>query len=292
MKPVHDLIITVANKIMLPDVYRHIRDLVLTPDAKIDDFVAVINRDPALTTRVIRMANSQFFGYSRKVSSLKQAISLIGVMQLHDLLLSSLAIRAFSTIPSDIINQEAFWRNSIYCGITARLLAKKCKLAASERLFTSGLLHDIGHLVMYTKMPEQIGEVLYLFEQSNKPMYILERDHLGFDYAQVGSEIMRLWLVPESYTAITSLHTEPEKAENNSMEIKIVSLSRTIMLNENLVNNQTDFSFLNRPSRLLHDNISTQDVEEIAHQAKSYIEDVMDCLWPLSNRASQDIALI
>ena len=66
MTPAHNLIKSVAEKIPLPEVYHSIKGLVVTPDAKIEDFVEVINRDPALATRIIRMANSQFFGYSRK----------------------------------------------------------------------------------------------------------------------------------------------------------------------------------------------------------------------------------
>ena len=160
MTPAHNLLKSVAEKITLPAVYHSIKDLIVTPDTRIDDYVEVISLDPALSARIIKMANSQFFGYSRKADNVKQAISLIGVIQLHDLLLSSLAIRAFSGIPTDIINQEAFWRSCVYCGITARLLARKCMLPASERLFTSGLLHEIGHIVMYAKIPEQIQDVL------------------------------------------------------------------------------------------------------------------------------------
>lgn len=288
MNPVHDLVTSVANTITLPDVYQHIRNLVVTPNAQIDDFVQVINRDPALATRIIKMANSRFFGYSREVGTLKQAISLIGVMQLHDLLLSSLAVRAFSSIPADIIDQEVFWRSCIYCGITARLLAKKCNLPASERLFTSSLLHEIGHLLMYAKHPEQTQEILYLFEQSNKPLYMLEREAFGYDYAQAGSELMRQWQLPETYCDITFYHTEPEKVESDKIEIKIVSFARSIMLAVELNPDQPIYSSLNKPSYFFNDKLSRKDIEEITNNAKLYIDDVMDCLWPFAKIISKE----
>ena len=291
MKSVHDLIISVADKITLPDVYQRIRDLIEQPDAEIDDFVAVINLDPALATRIIKMANSRFFGYSRHVSTVKQAISLIGVIQLHDLLLSSLAIRAFSGIPADIINQEAFWRSCAYCGITAKLLAKKCKLPASERFFVLGLLHEIGHLVMYAKIPEQIQDILYAFEQSNKPLFIVEREKLGFDYGQVGSEIMRLWHLPDIYCDTASSHMEPEKPENNKLEIKIVSLARAITLADELSPEQPVYALLNKSSHSQNSKLTGQDLDTIKNEAKLYIEDVIDCLWPFARKTATENAL-
>ena len=292
MTPAHNLVISVAEKITLPDVYHHISNLVITPEAKIDDFVAVINLDNALAARIIRIANSRFFGYSRKANTVKQAISLIGVIQLHDLLLSSLAIRAFSGIPAEVINQEAFWRSCVYCGITARLLAKKCMLPASERLFISGLLHEIGHIVMYAKIPEQAQDILFESEQSNKPLFLLERAKLGFDYGQVGSEIMRLWKLPDSYCDIPTYHMEPEKAQNNKIEIEIVNLSRLIMLAEELNSDQIVDSFLNNPIHLISTKLTKQDVEQIKSNARLYVDDVMDCLWPFSRNAAEDCVIL
>ncbi len=155
MKPAQKIVNDIAELVAMPEVYQCIRTLLATPDAQIQDFARVIETDPALAARILRIANSKCFGYPRKTDSVEGAISLIGTVQLHDLLLSSLAIRAFSGIPEDIINLHAFWRSNIYCGITARMLAEKSRIPAGERLFTSGLLHEIGHIVMYARIPDQ-----------------------------------------------------------------------------------------------------------------------------------------
>jgi len=288
MNPAHNLITSVTEKITLPDVYHRIRELIERPDARIDDFVDAISFDPALVTRIIRIANNPFFGYSRKVETVKQAISLIGVIQLHDVLLSSLAIRAFSGIPTDIINQKMFWRSSVYCGITSKLLAKKYMLPTGERLFTSGLLHEIGHLVMYAKIPDQIQDVLFESEQSEKPLYLLERESLGFDYGQLGSEIMQFWRLPASYCEMSIYHIEPEKAENNKIEITLVNLARSIMLaGEQDTENAID-SILKESNNLLENGLTKQELEKIISDARSYIDEVMECLWPFVMNISQD----
>jgi HD-like signal output (HDOD) protein len=292
MTPAHNLVTSVAEQITLPDVYHHISSLVITPKARIDDFVDVINLDKALAARIIRIANSRFFGYSRKAHTVKQAISLIGVIQLHDLLLSSLAIRAFSGIPADVINQEMFWRSCIYCGITARMVAKKCMLPASERLFTSGLLHEIGHIVMYAKIPELAQDVLFESEQSKQPLYILEREMLGYDYGQVGSEIMRLWHLSDSYCDIATYHMEPDKAQNNRLEVEVVNLARSIMLAEELNPDQAIDSLLNESTDLINEKLNIQDIENIKTNARLYVDDVMDCLWPFSRNTVTECEIL
>jgi HD-like signal output (HDOD) protein len=281
MTPAHKLLTGVAEKIPLPAVYHSIRGLLVRPDATVDDFVEVINLDSTLAWRVIRMANSQFFGYSRKAHTVKEAIALIGTIQLHDLLLSSLAIRAFSGIPLDIINQEEFWRCSIYCGITARLLARRCMLPTKERLFTAGLLHEIGHLVMYAQLPEQMQDVFFELQESYKPQHQLEREIIGFDYGEVGSEIMQLWHLPENYCDITRNHMEPPKASNIQLEIEVINLARSIMLAEEGHNKLAGHAILDKADALISKKLTAEDVESIKNNARSYVDEVMDCLCPI-----------
>ena len=287
MRPAHNLLTDLAEKIPLPAVYHSIRGLIARPDAKMEDFVEVINLDPALAIRIIRIANSQFFGYPRKAFTVEQAISLIGSIQLHDLLLSSLAIRAFSGIPSEVINQEVFWRSCIYCGITARLLAKKCMLPTSERLFTLGLLHEIGHLVMYAQIPELMQGLFLELQESYKPLHQLERETIGFDYGQLSSEIMQLWHLPENYCEIARYQMEPEKAKNNQIEMVLVNLARSIALDEESKPGKVA-GLINRHQALLKGQLTTDDVEQIKNKAQLHVDDVLDCLWPFPKNTVKD----
>ena len=292
MKLADDLINSIAEQVAMPEVYHNIRALIVKPDSIIDDYARVINADPALAARIVKIANSQFFGYSRKTVSVEQAVSLIGVMQLHDLLLSCLAIRAFSGIPDSIINLSAFWRSCIYCGIVARLLAKKCRLPASERLFTSGLLHEIGHVVMYTKIPELAQQILLESEQTAEPVFKREREILGFDYAQLGRELMQLWHLPESYQTITEFHLEPEKATRFQVETAIVHLARHIVLAEEpdgeAGNKQPAVSPEIWQMTLLTENIA----DEVQSIAKLHVDEVMDSLWPFTLPVIQDSMIV
>jgi len=100
MRAEQQFLCDLAEKISMPEVYLKIRLLLEKPDARIRDYVAVLQTDSMLTVRIIRMANSRFFGFNRKAYDLYDAISLIGTIQLHDLLLSSLCMRTFCNFPT------------------------------------------------------------------------------------------------------------------------------------------------------------------------------------------------
>jgi len=287
----HTLVSTVAEKVALPSVYHRIRDLLAQPTASVEDFADIILLDPALSARLIRMTNSPFWAHYRKVETVQQAILMTGTFQLHDLLLSSLAIRAFSTIPSEIFDQESFWKSSIYCGIVARMLAEKCMLPTKERLFTAGLLHEIGHIVMFTKLSEQVQNILVKSTQTNTPLFIQERQSLGFDYGQVGFEIMQLWELPQSYGDIAKYHLEPELATRNEIEVQIINLAHAMMLEEEQSLDQPLSLYL-ESNNLLNTKLSEQDVIDIQITAHTYIDDVMDCLWPFARTSSHDGSLL
>jgi len=292
MTPAHKLINSIANNITLPEVYQRIRALIVIPDSKVDDYVAVIQTDPALAMRIIKIANSSFFGYMnsarygyvRKADTLEKAIAYIGIIQLHDILLSTLAIRAFSGIPEHIINLQSFWHSAVFTGISARILAKKYSLPASDRLFTTGLLHEIGHIIMYVKVPEVTQDCLIESEQLAKPLVIVQQEKLGFDYAHLGSEIMHLWHLPESYQQVIADHADPEQALEFKIEVAIVNLARKITLAEY---RGVEFSLDQLPlfpkaNQGVH--LTKDDIEEVTIQGRFYVDEVLGLLWPFSKK--------
>ncbi len=139
----------------MPEVYVAIRQLLHSPDTTIDDFVEVVEADSMLAVRVMRMATSQYFGFPRSCDTLYQAIRLIGLMQLHDLLLGTLCMRTFAAVPEEVLNLKAFWRYNVQCGIAAKTIARLSKADNQQVYFSLGLLHEIGHASMFVKEPGQ-----------------------------------------------------------------------------------------------------------------------------------------
>lgn len=212
MKAAHEFICDLAEKISMPEVYLKIRKLMDNPSAKIGDYVDVVQADSMLAIRMIRIANSKFFGFNRKVDDLYDAISIIGVIQLHDLMLSSLCMRTFYNIPEQVLNFTSFWHHGVKCGIAARSIARICRLPASNRYFTLGLLLEIGHAAMFVKTPELALTALLESQEQKRSIDEVEREYFGFDYCQLGSVLMHQWHLPEVYTHTIEHHLYPEQA--------------------------------------------------------------------------------
>lgn len=280
MRPAQKFAHGLVEHVTMPEVYRNFRRLIAEPDSKINDYVAVVNTDPALATRLIRIANTSFFGYSRAAHNIEQAISLIGVMQIHDVLISSLAMRAFAGIPNDIVNLTAFWESSMYCGIMSRLIAKKCRLPASQRFFSLGLFHDIGHIVMYAKRPDLAQQALMQSLQQGEALFRVEREIFGFDYGQLGCELMRLWHLPENFQEITQHHFEPEKAQHYPLETAIVHLAYAITQAEIGYIDSHERQAVVSPLAWKLTKLDENDLKPIKEEAQKYVQEVLHALWP------------
>lgn len=226
MKAAHEFICDLAEKISMPEVYRDIRHLMADPDANIGDYESLVQTDPMLAIRIMRIANSEFFGFNRKADNLYDAISLIGVIQLHDLLLSSLCMRTFYNIPEQVFNFNDFWHHAIQCGIASRSIARLYRIPAGNRFFTLGLLLEIGHAAMYVKAPDLAMDALMESQQKKLAIDKVEHKYFGFDYCQLGAALMNKWHLPEVYSQIIEHHLRPEQSNPSfRTETEILNLA-------------------------------------------------------------------
>lgn len=214
--------------ISLPDVYIQLRNVMTSPDSSMEDIANVIIYDPAITARILKFINSPYYGLVGHVDTMTHAISLLGVQQVHDLVLATVVVDSFSGFTNDYLNIYDFWFNGVYCAVTARLLAYQCQDVDAERPFIAGLLHNIGHLVAYQKIPEACRAAVDMAIEKDIDLYIAEREVLGFDYGQVGAELMREWAFPESLQETTEFHMEPEKAKQYKTETAIIHIASAI----------------------------------------------------------------
>jgi len=217
--------------ISLPDVYMRLRSVIFSSNTSMSDVAQIIVHDPAITARLLKLVNSSFFGLVSQVDTVTHAINLLGTQQVHDLVLATVVVDSFSGFENDSFNIYDFWFNGVYCAVTARLLAYHCKDLDTERPFIAGLLHNIGHLVAYQKIPQACLQAEEMAKQKNMPLYLAEREILGFDYAQVGAELMREWMLPASLQEITEFHIELEKAETYKVEAAVVYMASVITEN-------------------------------------------------------------
>lgn len=279
-----ELVGGLGNLVTLPDVYVRCRALLDDPNSSMQDLGDVIRQDPALTARLLRIANSAFFGFATKIETVPRAITLMGTRQLHNLILATSVARAFSSIPDSVVNMAAFWWSSVYCGVASRLLAVRCHVLDTERLFVAGLLRDVGHLVMYQQIPDQARDAQIRAAELQQPLHVVEREMLGFDYADVGAALMREWGLPRGLEEVVSLHTQPGAAEAFALETAIVHLAAVCTAR----NETTHFAPQSAP--LLDASVWTltglaeEVLEEIAEEADRFAFEAVDIIVPAQQR--------
>lgn len=208
----------------LPDVYRQLTDAIAKPSSSTYDIENVISKDTNLSARLLKIVNSAFYGYPSRIDTLSRAVSIIGTRQLSTLCMGVNIINIFNRIPSSIINMKMFWKHSVLCGICARILAGYKNVQNTERMFTAGLLHDIGRLVCYNYLPKESLYAVMSAKNGCQMLYLTERFIFSLDHATIGSHLLNRWQMPPSLEDMVHYHHEPQKSKNQ-VESSIIHLA-------------------------------------------------------------------
>ncbi len=215
--------------VSLPEVCMQVQSMADDPRCGAEDLGQLIGQDTALTTKLLKLVNSAFYGFSAKVETVSRAVSLVGIAELRNITLAASATELFADIPAERMDMVSFWRHSVFTGLVARKLAKSCNVLHNERLFTAGLLHDVGRLLIFMRLPEESNEILAserAHHQDN--LCDVERAILGFDHAEAGAELLKFWQLPPSLYAAVRHHHHPQDAEEARLEAAIVHLANAI----------------------------------------------------------------
>ncbi len=194
-----------------PELYLRIDELVTSPGASADDIAGVIAQDPALTARLLRIANSPLYGLTTPVETIGRAIAVIGNWELLDLVLSTSIVSAFASLRTGRFDLPAFWRHSVYTATTARLLAR-CGHVQHERLFVAGLLHDIGLLILAQRFPERAGDWMSSGPGHGIELARLESETLGFDHGLLARTMLAQWRLGEAILETVACHHDAGRA--------------------------------------------------------------------------------
>jgi putative nucleotidyltransferase with HDIG domain len=227
---INEIVKDVSGLTSLPEVSIKVNQMVDDPDCGVNEIGKVISQDPALSAQLLRIANSPFYGFSATIDSISRAVTVLGTQQIRDLVFSTTATKAFSGIPNEIISVDDFWHHSLYCGLLARELANQNHKAQGEMLFTAGLLHDIGHLVMFNRIPELSNQaIMHTIEPGvNLELYQSEREMIGFDHAEVGGKLAEQWQLPKNLIECVMYHHEPERATDFPDEVLLIYIANKV----------------------------------------------------------------
>lgn len=225
-----EMVNSVGELVTLPDIFLRINHLVESPDSTIADIAQAVSQDPAFTVRLLRVANSPLYGLTSSIDTVSKAVSIIGTGRIRNLALSTAVADSFSGLSNSLVSMENFWRHSLYCGLAAKKLAKLAGRCDAEAVFTAGLLHDIGELVIFNRRPEQAKEALMrvLDSADELALYEAERQVMGFDHAQVGGELARQWNLPPLLAECIAYHHDIHEAKIYPRENALIHIANIL----------------------------------------------------------------
>ena len=211
------IVATLKKIIDLPtisQVHDRIRNLLASKKSSAADVARIMEIDQSITAKMLRLANSAIFGFNRHITSVKDAVALIGFDQVADLVTAVTTFEALGRVEeSPHFNRLAFWEHSIGCGVIAKVIGEKLKIDP-ERAFVAGLLHDIGKVVLDGYFPEYFTEALQMARNDGITIYEAEKEKLPIDHEVIGGHLARQWNLPDAITdVIASHHTlKPQKS--------------------------------------------------------------------------------
>ncbi|MFZ6645309.1 HDOD domain-containing protein [Undibacterium sp. TJN25] len=221
------------NSIIAVDVIRKIQDLpalsaIVTEllssmdqeEVDVDSIAKKISHDLALTAKTLRLANSSFYGMQHKITSIQEAIAVLGFRSVRTLITTTAITGSFNRSRSGLFDFRAFWRHSIATAVCAKQLARHAK-SSEDHAFIAGLLHDIGKLVLATRYEEQYEQVILLRAQRDCYIQDAEREILAIDHAMVGKALTEYWKFPEEMQEAVAHHHDTEHAESNMLTVVV-----------------------------------------------------------------------
>lgn len=225
-----ELVTDISGLVTLPEVYLHINRVVDDPNCSAANIAKAVSKDPSFTVRLLQIANSSLYHFSSRVDTVEKAAILIGTSQIRNLALSMSAVSSFAGLPNDLVSMENFWKHSLLCALAAKHLAREMRRCDPDALFTAGLLHDIGELVIFNRLPEQAKESLILVLDGAEELQVNEAEQqvIGLNHAEVGAELARKWNLPPMIEECIACHHRIDNAQRSPREAALIHIANVV----------------------------------------------------------------
>jgi len=198
----------------IPSIVFELNEIIANPLSSADDIAQVVSKSPSLVAFLLRIVNSAFYGFPSKIESISRAVTIIGTREISSLALGISTITIFEGIPKGILDMYSFLMHSLACGIISRLLAAQKNMPQTEQLFVSGLLHDIGRLIVYKYFPEKAKILLSRSMESDTLLFQEESTYLGCKHTDIGKYLLQEWKLPFALENNIFYHHNPSTAVN------------------------------------------------------------------------------
>ncbi len=211
----------------LPNIFVQIQDAVKDPRTSAKHLADIISKDQGLSTRLLKLVNSPFYGFPSQIDTISRAIAILGTRQVSTLAMGVTVLSQFKNISPDIIDMPAFWKHSLACAIGAKTLAQHCNISNTESIFVCGLIHDIGRLLMLRYFPQESLWSMYMAAQEQIELPRAEKMFFRLDHTVLGARLMKRWKLPVKLEQTIRYHNHPSKSRFH-LETTLVNMANVL----------------------------------------------------------------
>jgi HD-like signal output (HDOD) protein len=212
----------------IPIVSQRIMEISGDEKAPFKDFVAIIEKDQVLAAKILRVANSAFYGFLSRVSSLEHALVILGINEVKSIVLGCSVYNFFSHNKSDAFDRTRFWKHAIICSQVARLLGTHFNTKNDDSLFLTGLIHDIGKVVLDQYLHEEFLQIIEYVSLTKTTFSEAEKKILGTTHYQIAARLLKQWRFPDEVIMQILYHHAPWHDKNHGPNSIIIYLANVL----------------------------------------------------------------
>jgi len=259
----------------LPTAVVRLSKIVNDPNSSISDFERAITPDVALTANLLKICNSALYRRAREINSVKHAIAMLGIKHVFEVAMTA----AFSKVIPPVLvgyntNSKRFWQHNLAVAIIAEEFAKKQEIQEVEGVFTAGLLHDIGKLVISTFLDEHNMELMEMLPKGENTFVKMEDMLLGTNHTEVGELIADKWGLPETIIMGARWHHDPDSCDDEKYQVLVdlIHLSNVLARSLGFGNDVGELSRAVKKTSIKRLGLNQQIIEEVASEAATKVQ--------------------
>lgn len=231
MKDQIDIILADINKLPpMSNVVMRVMTLIQDPAVSIHELANEISKDPAITASIIKLSNSAYYRASKPIRTVQESLMTLGIKTVKEIILLTASKKILNKdLPGYQIEAESMWLHSLVVAeLSARIAIQKKTAIPKDLAFTSGLLHDIGKVILAQFFPTKILEIKQELKTSKLSFTEIERKYFGYDHQEVGMKALNTWNFPEELKEVVAYHHNPDQAKNFHKLVSVVHVANQI----------------------------------------------------------------
>ncbi len=205
----------IKNLPALPVVVNNVIKLTQNPDSTAFEIAEAIAQDQSLASKVLKTANSAYYGFPRKITTINYAIVVLGLSNIKNIVLSTSIMKQFPMSASDsFFDLKDFWKHSLLCGIISKKISSHMGIKNTDEIFMCGLLHDFGKLILYNYLYDEFVHAIEMSLEQNIALKDAEAKVFGFDHSGIGGLLLKKWSFPPAMVSAVEHHHTPDERPN------------------------------------------------------------------------------